>query len=296
MLQALLKHQLPQQAQSTYTTSQSVTLNSSTPGSTIYYTISSENLTCNGTTYAGAIPINSTTTLNAIACKSSFMEIQYIPSNILEVEYIIENPVSTPTASPVGGTYTSAQTVTLSTTTSGATIRYTLSGTNPTCSTGTNYSSPITISENKTLKAIACKSSSSSEILSSTYVIEQATGEWEWAQIINQDNNITVSKAIADSSGNIYIIGRYVENNVHIGSFTLQLRDNQYKNGDSFVAKFDSQGNVVWVETIGGVWSENATGIDIDNSGNIYVTGTYVSKTAYFGEGTSLSLTGNKKI
>ncbi len=59
------------------------------------------------------------------------------------------------TFSPGSGTYTSAQTVTISTTTSGASIRYTTDGSTPTETTGTLYSGPVKISGTTTLIAIA---------------------------------------------------------------------------------------------------------------------------------------------
>ena len=68
------------------------------------------------------------------------------------------NTVAAPTFSPVAGTYTSAQSVTISTTTSGASIRYTVDGSTPTSNTGTLYSSPVNIGVSTTLKAIAYKS------------------------------------------------------------------------------------------------------------------------------------------
>ena len=76
-----------------------------------------------------------------------------------------------PTATPAGGNYTSAQAVTLTTTTQGAAIHYTLDGTDPTASSPL-YSSPITISETTTLKAIATKTGwTNSDILTETYTI-----------------------------------------------------------------------------------------------------------------------------
>ena len=56
-----------------------------------------------------------------------------------------------PAFSPAAGTYTSAQTVTLSTTTSGASIRYTTDGSTPTETAGTLYSAPITVSSTTTI-------------------------------------------------------------------------------------------------------------------------------------------------
>ncbi len=63
--------------------------------------------------------------------------------------------VAKPAFSPTSGTYSSAQMVTISTATVGATIRYTTDGTTPTNSVGTVYSGPVSISSTTTLKAIA---------------------------------------------------------------------------------------------------------------------------------------------
>jgi hypothetical protein len=61
---------------------------------------------------------------------------------------------ATPTFTPAGGTYTSAQTVTISDATSGAKIYYTTNGATPTTAS-TLYSGPVTVSASETLKAIA---------------------------------------------------------------------------------------------------------------------------------------------
>jgi hypothetical protein len=85
--------------------------------------------------------------------------------------------VSTPTDSPGVGTYTSTQTVTLSTTTPGATILYTTTGTAPSCpSTGTTYSTGFSVSSTTTVKAIGCKSGlTDSAVLTSVYTITAST-------------------------------------------------------------------------------------------------------------------------
>src|SRR5258705_3874816 len=65
--------------------------------------------------------------------------------------------VATPTFNPPGGSYATAQSVTLATTTAGASIRYTLDGSTPTA-TSTLYTGPIGISTTTTVKAIGIAS------------------------------------------------------------------------------------------------------------------------------------------
>ena len=78
-----------------------------------------------------------------------------------------------PQFSPAPGTYTGTQSVTISSATSGAFIRYTTNGTAPTSTTGTVYSGPVSISTSGTLKAIAYKSGSTdSTVTSGAYVIK----------------------------------------------------------------------------------------------------------------------------
>ena len=79
--------------------------------------------------------------------------------------------VATPTFSLDGGSFLSAQTVSISCTTEGATIYYTTNGTDPTTSS-TVYSSPLNITTTTTLKAMAAKAGhQNSAIDSVTYSI-----------------------------------------------------------------------------------------------------------------------------
>lgn len=74
-----------------------------------------------------------------------------------------------PTATPGLGVYTSAQQVTL-TATSSLSIHYSTTTTAPTCSSGTTYTSPITISGATTLQAIACYANGASNVASISYL------------------------------------------------------------------------------------------------------------------------------
>ncbi|MBQ6307504.1 MAG: chitobiase/beta-hexosaminidase C-terminal domain-containing protein, partial [Bacteroidales bacterium] len=79
-----------------------------------------------------------------------------------------QHAVEAPTFSPAAGTFTTAQTVTLSCATTGATIYYTLDGTEPT-SASTQYTAALTISSTTTVKAIAYVGTDASTVATATY-------------------------------------------------------------------------------------------------------------------------------
>jgi hypothetical protein len=80
-------------------------------------------------------------------------------------------PAAAPSFLPAAGSYTSAQSVTLSSTTAGAVIHYTVDGATPTTAS-TRYTGPVAVSSSLTLKAIAtAPGHTASEVASATYVI-----------------------------------------------------------------------------------------------------------------------------
>jgi subtilisin family serine protease len=87
--------------------------------------------------------------------------------------------VATPAFNPPAGTYTSTQLVTISTTTSGASIRYTTDGSTPTSSVGTLYAGAVSVSSSLTLKAIAYKAGmTDSLVASAAYTINTGAPGW----------------------------------------------------------------------------------------------------------------------
>ena len=157
-------------APGTYASAQSVTLSTSTVGASIRYTMDGSTPTSTtGTPYAGPIAVSATTTVKAMAYMSGLVD-----SGVTSGTYTITiaGTVSAPTFSPAPGTYASAQSVTLSTSTVGASIRYTTDGSNPTSTTGTPYAGAIAVSATTTVKAIAYMSGLvDSGVTSGTYTI-----------------------------------------------------------------------------------------------------------------------------
>jgi len=112
------------------------------------------------------VTVSISQTLKAIASKVGFLD-----SGVGSAAYVINGAVAIPTFSPAAGTYTSTQSVTISDSTSGASIFYTTDGSTPTTSS-TPYSGAISVAVTTTVKAIASKSGfSNSAVGSALYTI-----------------------------------------------------------------------------------------------------------------------------
>ena len=148
----------------TYNANQSVSI-STTYGTTIYYTLDGSTPDTESSVYSSAITIDATKTLKAIAMKDGCEN-----SEVASATYTLK--CATPTFSPAAGTYTGAQSVSMSCATDGAAIHYTTNGIDPTGSS-TTYSSAISVGTNQTVKAIATKTGwSDSDVASAAYTIK----------------------------------------------------------------------------------------------------------------------------
>ncbi|MCH8147677.1 MAG: SBBP repeat-containing protein [Planctomycetes bacterium] len=111
------------------------------------------------------------------------------------------------------------------------------------------------------------------------FVVKYDTnGTVVWAQSAGGTGIFDMGKGIAvDSAGNGYVTGRF-ENTATFGPFTVTSDGD----GDIFLAKYDTDGNVIWVRSAGGTLNDMGDGIGIDAVGNIYVTGLIRSTAAMF--------------
>ena len=137
-----------------YTSAQTVTVSSVTSGATLRYTltgrepVASDSIVASG----GTVNVNQSTTLKVKGTRAGWVD-----SDTAAATYLLTlGTAAPPTMNPAAGSYTTSQTVALSTTTPGATIRYTVDGTEPGFASPV-YAAPLTIAHPTTLKARAFK-------------------------------------------------------------------------------------------------------------------------------------------
>jgi len=133
-------------------------LDYSVDGGTIWTTITTINNdaldnSSNWKTFNGTI--NNSNDNIKIRLKANGTTERIMVDNFVWNSYGGSQQAATPTFNPPAGLYETPQTITISCTTPGVTIRYTTDGTTPTETEGIIYTEPITLSVTTTLKAVA---------------------------------------------------------------------------------------------------------------------------------------------
>lgn len=101
------------------------------------------------------------------------------------------------------------------------------------------------------------------------------TPSWQWAKGAGATGGEATTGTVLDASGNLYAVGWYTSANITFGSITL-TNPGSYT-GEIFVVKYNSAGNVLWAKNYGGVDGDLGSGIAVDASGYVYITGWYTS-------------------
>ena len=230
---------------------------SNTTSSTWYIQVSSDGSTWTNVTSQSATGMTAGTWKEFTADLSSYtnvyVRVYYNGStavrNIDDLTLDTTGPaVATPTFSPEGGEYEEAQAVTISCTTEGATIYYTLDGSEPTTESWV-YSEPISIEETTTVKAIAYKGDDASSVASVTYYIITPIPATTYVKVTNANQLV---------AGNEYIL--VTDNGKAMGS-----QNNNYRNYVNVTLSDDKvtiTNEAVAVMTLGGstgAWTFNTS-------------------------------------
>lgn len=101
--------------------------------------------------------------------------------------------------------------------------------------------------------------------------------EPKWLKLFGGHGSDEIYSAAMDNAGNLYITG-YFQDEITFDNVTLK----SFGTSDIFLAKFDSDGRLLWAKNAGGNYSENliipefAKKIKIDKDGNIIIAGCFM--------------------
>lgn len=118
-------------------------------------------------------------------------------------------------------------------------------------------------------------------------------GEVVWAKSFggsHADGGIGIS---GDADGNVYLAAYFNSDIVFIGG--LEAMNAGMESTDFFLAKFDGDGNEIWVQSGGGTGNDSVLDLITDADGNSYLTGYFFSSTMKVGSIT-LNNSGNTDI
>ncbi len=112
----------------------------------------------------------------------------------------------------------------------------------------------------------------------SSYISAQSPG-FEWAKSAGGTSDEMALGMAKDASGNYYITGYTYSSVINFESLMLGSAGN----ADIIVAKYSSNGNLLWARIAGGAGEDKGQCITVDNDNNLYVAGYFSSPTITFG-------------
>lgn len=97
-------------------------------------------------------------------------------------------------------------------------------------------------------------------------------GNHQWALAFGSDQNDEARSIAIDDLGYIYLTGNFADSiDFDPGPGTAMLYAEGFK--DSFIAKYDADGNYMWAIDIGGPAADDGYQVQVDGLGNLYATG-----------------------
>lgn len=114
-----------------------------------------------------------------------------------------------------------------------------------------------------------------------------STGVFGWVKTYGGTGVDFGQRITVDNTGNVFVGGRF-QNSVNFAGYGGFASNGDY---DGFLLKIDATGILQWVIDLSGGGAEGFTGLETDNSGNVYTTGFFRTATATLGGLNSTSAT-----
>jgi hypothetical protein len=106
-----------------------------------------------------------------------------------------------------------------------------------------------------------------------------ANGNFVWARKAGGSGRDEALAIKCDATGNCYVTGMFSDNCM-FGSTNYTTTSPGFLDG--FLAKYDTNGNLVWMKPVGGSYDEVGWSVTMDNAGMIYISGEF-NATGNFG-------------
>ena len=101
-----------------------------------------------------------------------------------------------------------------------------------------------------------------------------ANAQFAWATNLGGSGIDDTRDMVVDDAGNSYVVGEFNSPDATFGNFML-VGEGSFAQPDVFVAKYNTNGVAQWAIAFQGNDQDQATGIDLDAQGNVYVTGIF---------------------
>jgi len=245
-------------APGTYQDPQDIAISTTTANAAIRYTTDGSTPTeTAGALYTAPVRLAASATLKAVAYRTG-----WTTSPVASGDYVIGETVAAPQFGVTPGYYATARSVALTTTTAGASIRYTTDGTTPTETAGTLYAAPVPVARTLTLKAVAYRAGWTTSAV--------ATGEYQRVGLSAGRFHTMLAK----SDGTCWTWGGNYEGQIGDGTTTPRQAPAQVADLSKVVAVAAGLYHSVALTSDGALWAwgRNQYGQVGDGTANVRLT------------------------
>jgi hypothetical protein len=118
------------------------------------------------------------------------------------------------------------------------------------------------------------------------------SGNVLWAKNASGAEGFSIS---SDLTGNSFLTGLFSGSVTSFGTYTVS-NNGAMGTSDAFLAKFDVNGNPLWLKSIGGTAMDQGNVVSADQSGNTFIGGYYASSSMTVGTNTLVNTSTNNDI
>ncbi len=111
-----------------------------------------------------------------------------------------------------------------------------------------------------------------------------ANGNTIWVKSFGGTSLDNAESIICDAGGNLFLTGFFRSPTITFGSFILTNPNAEMAYDQYYLVKLDSEGNTLWAVTSEGDGNMDGNTVNVDNSGNVVVSGMFSGSNITFGE------------